>query len=731
MKFRDSYIGDSSDGEEQEEIEKKYVEQEDEYLNHLTKSLKETDYKTSYLLKDIGGRLLHHQKITEKYIEIKGFQNIGEEGSELEKAVDSLSASIKEKAEIIKDKYILGKLVYGGSSNRLDLTDYHKKNAKAINEFIYSVFAKLREEDAFLSNLKKIYEKYTTLSSPLDLTNDLIILYKALVEKWDDYKSFAAYFGVTKTGSRGNFTKELKKYISKDTLKILIQAHESNEFRKELVGNITEQTKYFLKKSHEKESTSIKFLLAEYAIPSLQFFVKSEDNNAVEFLAAIRAYHKFMRGIIKNSLMQQENFKIKSWPIITKVGTSIYANSDFKALGTLSISEKDEIYNTGSRSSKIYGMTSKLSGSYNTLKVDIENLNNKASLPECFKAILRGNEKGCLNWDKYSHEEQHYLYDLTFLLFGCEVTRNVSALISNPMFFDLVKVKYYSIDDLDGKLPMAMANAVPSSLDLDKKLGTKYGEKNGNGILSSVLYYDFRAKISSSKITELCQRDDAILIDWIIYFKLGINKNFLEEVKNLNSDSTITELESKFGDNITLTILNKNTKISKCSKKLEIRTDEGYEIKLKFIWDQKKIEKIEFKAVKMPTVAFHELISDWYGVDMSYLQTGEFIFKAAVEFKDLNPTEEDSKDILSFNDSRKNKSSYLHNFKSKRLEPKTYVPLNKQLKNIGLLESREQNDSEIFVVTSHKDGLTKPNFLLESLDSAKILGEMSEYLDNI
>ena len=48
------------------------------------------------------------------------------------------------------------------------------------------------------------------------------------------------------------------------------------------------------------------------------------------------------------------------------------------------------------------------------------------------------------------------MYELTHLLFRTETERNVSALITNAMFFELLEVDAVGLNDLSERLPIAL-----------------------------------------------------------------------------------------------------------------------------------------------------------------------------------------------------------------------------------------------------------------------------------
>jgi hypothetical protein len=92
-------------------------------------------------------------------------------------------------------------------------------------------------------------------------------------------------------------------------------------------------------------------------------------------------------------------------------------------------------------------------------------------------------------------------------LFELEVQRNPGALLTIPMFFDLVDAGYrgYNIQNIAEKMPIAMEGAVAGSTYLDFKLG---------GMLTALSKYDHRAEGVKDKGEKLADRDNTILKDW-------------------------------------------------------------------------------------------------------------------------------------------------------------------------------------------------------------------------
>lgn len=357
--------------------------------------------------------------------------------------------------------------------------------------------------------------------------------------------------------------------------------------------------------------------MLEHGISGLGLFAESDD--AADFLAKVRTYHKLMRGILKYTFLENDPLPTHELSLVMKVGTSI--DKDSCCLGKLQIDEVNKLYRSGARSVMVYGSTGRLGGKYEELLPDIKELASKIDLKSCVKSILIGKASQNNSWNDLTSQEQHYLYDLTFLLFCCETTRNVSAFLTNAMFFDLLSVGYYKIEQFPMHLPIAMEKAVSTSIKSNDILKPKYGETDG--MLSSVLYYDFRLKTKEGKVEVLNQKGKILFNDWIFFHKIlpeNCTKKFLE----LTTQDSIRDLEVVMGSEVATNLEDKTQLIETVIDKAFSVTKNPYNANVTISTQEGKlITDIEVKQV--PARAFAELIYDWYGLEMPYLEEGVII----------------------------------------------------------------------------------------------------------
>ena len=148
-------------------------------------------------------------------------------------------------------------------------------------------------------------------------------------------------------------------------------------------------------------------------------------------------------------------------------------------------------------------------------------------LKECFVSIINGRgEEYFTNKEAQDfpilHDNQIFLYKLTDLLFNLETERNISAFITNAMFFDLVasENEKYTIKDLPTKLPMAMVGAVDAS---------RYAYECSN--TQKKYRFDFK-KVDADILDflELDVKNCELLLDWLEW---KANGNLIGQIENV------------------------------------------------------------------------------------------------------------------------------------------------------------------------------------------------------
>lgn len=205
-------------------------------------------------------------------------------------------------------------------------------------------------------------------------------------------------------------------------------------------------------------------------------------DNLVKFLLE----HRILRSKIKEQGIKHENRDI--------------AHNKYLPLDQTD--EKVSIYATGARSDQRFLRSG---DSYEEISEKIITIGiRQDTLKECFVAIINGNKDFLYNLD-ILNDNKVYLYKLADLLFNLETERNISAFITNAMFFDLVSSGVYSITDLPNKLPMAISGAVDIS-------------RYANEYSDLIKRHKFDYKRSDVKIWDFLEFDVKncqLLFDWI------------------------------------------------------------------------------------------------------------------------------------------------------------------------------------------------------------------------
>ncbi len=530
-----SQIGDSTDGEDQEELELNFrsvesnIEGNSEYVKKLNQYIPSSVYYSSYILKDIANRLLQSPEVREIY---KGIKN---------------NFVKKEKLYVLQPLDIqLGKgwgIIINGYNN--------EANRK---------LDKIAED--------QLAEYYT-------LNKNMIDLACAGEEIYNSFKTEA----------------ERASYYLKEKVKIKDQFKEIYKLNKEI-----EQ-------------------YAESKRDIIELFPNEIDvqENAKLFLAKIKASKKLDKDLGKNYLYDY------------KYGTGKTIGDNSVAKKTTQKDETLEIYTVGG-----FRHHTTDEASYSNIGTRLkEYIDNEFIDQNKLKQFLQDSIRGQINGDIVLDGELkvdliNQLQTLVKLMFSVEVKRNTSALLTNAMFFDLVDAKIYEIKDIAKEIPVAMEDAVPASVTIDKKV-SKY--------FTSITGYDYRETEAKSKAEILAKRDDKILIDWLLY-KLKLNIN--ERINSLNSDSTVKDFE-KLGFNTN--IENKEEKINNKEMLFELDTNK---INLKLQWYTPVSGNAKFRinlcnVHEINVKVFYELINEWYAIKIPYLN-GTIKLKAAGEKKDdINP----------------------------------------------------------------------------------------------
>lgn len=397
-------------------------------------------------------------------------------------------------------------------------------------------------------------------------------------------------------------------------------AERANYYLKEVV-NIKDVFKqiYKLNKEIEQYSQSQREVVELF---SNKLNIQEEYEDATVFLAKIKASKKLDKDLGKNYLYDN------------KYGSGKTIGDNSIAKKTTQKDETLEIHTAGGF--KHYTTDE---GSYANIGARLkEYIDNEFIDSTKLKQFLQSSIRGKINSDIILDNELlvdllDQLQTLVKLMFGIEIKRNTAALLTNAMFFDLVDEKIYELKDIAKELPVAMEDAVPASTTIDKKVG-KY--------LTSISEYDYRDREEPSKAKILAARDKVILKDWLLY-KLKINLH--KEIEHLNKDSTIQNFEDRgFETNIA----NKEKVINNIIITFK---QEGNKFNLQLEWYKplKGQEKYRVKLCEVQEVnakVFYELINEWYGIKIPYLN-GIIKLKAAGDKKDeINPDINNSKMLI-------------------------------------------------------------------------------------
>lgn len=293
-----------------------------------------------------------------------------------------------------------------------------------------------------------------------------------------------------------------------------------------------------------------------------------ESLNQEDFLVQVRAYKQLGRNMIKNILLLSasgcETIKINIPP---GINTTL------------------EIFPTGSTKYFLGEL-----GAYN--KISMLNLCTLKN----YQSFI------CKDLDSKEKENEFKL------LSQIEAIRNCSALLTNPMFFELARagfVQYkseksqepYNFDKIATQMPMAMGGAVSGSVYLEQQF-SKFLKENQ-------LCYDYRGEGKEKNGRILADRDSKILFDWLCYELGRTEKIFYTEFKkNTNIQATFAQQGWSYGNEKNRTKSSKETQ-----NEYELTTEE-------VMIDDKRVLVTISDIQRFPLKIFDSLITNWYGNDI-------------------------------------------------------------------------------------------------------------------
>lgn len=359
----------------------------------------------------------------------------------------------------------------------------------------------------------------------------------------------------------------------------------------------------------------------------------TEQKDASLFLAKIKASQKLDKDLGKNYLWDYKHGtgRAISKNVITKKTTQQDETVDFYKTGTFTHFKTNE-------------------GTYENIGQELKKLItrdfiNEKELKNFFQSSLKG--KVCSKTIKNRAVQTDLRDQLKIdvdLIFGIEVKRNPAALLTNAMFFDLVDKGIYKIEEIVNKMPMAMKGAVSASITIDKEIGK--------------LRYDYRENPRGTKeAKELLEKDESILQDWL-NLKLNISSKIeRSDIANAISSLGMNDLVQKLAD-LNLGYID----TSKCNTRKKIQNEENIDFKFdgdivncKLQWDTTVMKfKVMPQIHDVKAKVFYDLILEWYGIELPYLNMSDKItLKAAAEPKDIEDNQdEDNSKVLAIDEGK-------------------------------------------------------------------------------
>ncbi len=315
----------------------------------------------------------------------------------------------------------------------------------------------------------------------------------------------------------------------------------------------------------------------------------SKENNAVHMLASIRLRNRMLRYIRVLGGMNQETFDIK---LSENNNNEPIKNSEsIEVKKAHTITDKKTITNLGEVAYTQIGQ--KLSDN----KVIVTDVRN----------IMQG--KGANLSNQQNIETVQRVVDLMMRL---EPERNPSALISNIIYLQLVKIEKYNWQNLANDLPMAMKGAISASRSMltqfspKKQLLNNYGQYNEQSRKTSYSYaYD------KEPLYDQNNQDIAIMERRI----LGL-KNFVLLANYLKIDATMLG----YIDTQCYDMSNKYWEMKKTQREIEETTTH-----LKKNALEGELTKIEGKISKdymskIKSEQLYNLVNNFYGKDLLSLE---------------------------------------------------------------------------------------------------------------
>lgn len=240
-------------------------------------------------------------------------------------------------------------------------------------------------------------------------------------------------------------------------------------------------------------------LQAQHSTPVQQRIKSFEENgstpkciNPYDIIAHNFVVHKEIQKTIDPGVhVQHVTFKIKF------------------DLHEIPVKQLVSVYSTGSTASIIGAL-----GTYDDISQALKGtqLSDKAIAESLFN-IMHGEEIADIKSKPVpmAIKIEGLLHNVYYLLCGVEVNRNPSALITNPMFLDLVKKGVYKFTDMADILPMSIEGAQGASRGIGKVFSTPFIKGFKPMDSSETRVFD----IESKEVSEMLLRTSKLISKWL------------------------------------------------------------------------------------------------------------------------------------------------------------------------------------------------------------------------
>ena len=367
------------------------------------------------------------------------------------------------------------------------------------------IFYRLKEEDKSDHNyiiLPKKEQKIAQQKKFLDKCNKFITQYFS-----EDYIKLC--YSIDEEG---------EKYLDKNKFSLFISCVLDDR------EGITKNTNAVLAQYFSEQNE----LIAKELIAYREMFLPVFDSGE-EYFVGFKLDHRIIKVKLKTNGILEKQETIHSARTIKNT--------------TVNVQTELTINSSGTRED--YKFLPNDQGSYESVAMELGKLKG-ISIGNNLKNILQSKKLNDCNLS-----QTLYLYRLADLLFNCEGERNVSAFLTNIMFFELVELGIYNITDLPSRLPMAMKGAIQASRYTLDMLGGKYGEESSENYLIKRQHFDYKTtsykkqssigKMQIEKVTQTQQELKEIFLHYELTLK---DRVVLSDWINKKHDSSIDELIS-------------------------------------------------------------------------------------------------------------------------------------------------------------------------------------------